>query len=188
MTEEDKIKELEKRIDDLEKGRRKRLRISKKVLTVMTAIIIVVIVLVGIIGGIEFYGPVSSKVTVTYQIDYSQYTTGPFYISQNSAKFYTDGYYGWATSIVLNANFSCAKEVTLNENDFYIISDGHPLPNIDLTLLANSNSTFTLVRSFDYSGYGYAMQFNFVVEGNQTTFQFAYNGTANVDVIGPDNQ
>lgn len=151
------------------------------------SVVIVVIVIVGVIGVIAyqtFGSSGSTLITVTY-------TTHP--ITPDSHWFISNS--STVTYIEVRAVFNSSKHIptveiggtpandskpalpnSLNFNDFYLTSNGQPLTTYILTMgntvVLNSTTGFAQVRPFD-----------FTVRGNVTSYQLAYNGTANVKII-----
>ncbi len=153
---------------------------NKKLLTLIIAIICVLVVTSGVIVFQTLSSNSKPSVIVTCSNSPGQ-PTQSYYISENSAHYYYDSYYGWATSIIINTEMSSSKPVILNETDFYVATNGQPLTNI---CLANFTGTFQLARNlYGASGYDTSMQFNFIVPGNVTSYQLACNGTVNVKII-----
>ena len=150
------------------------------------AIIIAAIVIVGAIGVIAYQTSAKSETLITVT-----YTTHPitpdsyWFISKTST----------VTNIGVSAVFNSSKHIptieiggtppndskpalpnSLNINDFYLTSNGQPLTTYILTMgntvVLNSTAGFAVMYHFD-----------FTVRGNVTSYQFAYNGTANVKII-----
>jgi hypothetical protein len=158
------------------------------------AIVLFVIVIVGVVGLVTyqtFSGNGNNKnselITVTYT-PHAIASSDHWYISSNSmvtdiivtalfnsskdVPLYSEGSYVGSN----DSSLTYSKNYPLNINDFYLTSNGNPLSTYIVTV---NNST--LVSSS--SGVAVSRTFDFTVRGNVTSYQLAYNGTANVDII-----
>ena len=154
------------------------MKMNRKLFTIIVVIIVAVVAISGVLT-FETLARREPVVTVVWQTSTLRPPT-IYHISESSAHYYVNGYTGWATAITIDSNITCSRQVVLNDNNFYLTSNGQPLTNIEQE--ASGGSQYFPV----YGGPGYYLshQFSFEIAGNVTSdFQLAYNGTANVRII-----
>ena len=157
---------------------------NKKVLAIIIGAIIIISGTIGVVAYQIFNKSSIPLITVTY-------TTHP--IDSSSYRFINNS--STVTYIEVGAIFNCSKHFgftetkiasnsselptipnSLNINDFYLTSEGHPLTTYILTMgntaILNSTNGVSLQQFFD-----------FTVMGNVTSYQLAYNGTEGVKII-----